>query len=289
MRGLTAGLGVALLLAGGALGAWSDGERATPRPRPGPAALLGGFSALAVQVLTIRADAAAERGDTAEALVQLDLVLELEPQLVRGADWIAHVIGVNMAALEPDPDAAFALSLEGLRAHDRCVDANPGNAKALTYRGEYVMLRFATARDRAERFAAAFRTTPYLVAIRDFRAALALAPDDVAALDGLGVAAMYAARDELLAAAALDDPGGRCRAYLAEAHSAFEATLARYREAGVELETKEWADALVTTLTEVLDAPPEARGAAYAAFWERFGGPSGLPGLPAPEDLRGAR
>ena len=80
MRVLT-GVGAVILLAsGGALGAMADGMRETPRTPPGPASLLGGFSALAVQVLSIRADAAAARGDPAEALLQLDMILELEPQ-----------------------------------------------------------------------------------------------------------------------------------------------------------------------------------------------------------------
>ena len=59
---------VVLLASGGALGALADDLRETPRTPPGPASLLGGFSALAVQVLTIRADAATDRQDPAEAL-----------------------------------------------------------------------------------------------------------------------------------------------------------------------------------------------------------------------------
>jgi len=279
MRAL-AGVGAVILLAGGgALGALSDGMRETPRTPPGPASLLGGFSALAVQVLSIRADAAVSRGDPAEALLQLDMIFELEPQLVRGAGWIAHEIGVNMAGDEPDPGAALALVLEGLRVHDRCVAANPGNVDAIVQRGNYVLQRFASRGDRSAGFVAAMGRSPYEAALVDFRRALEMEPGDVGVLDGLALAALYAGRDALLEA---DIP--RALARLAEARVAFETALAKYRAEGLEsVPTKEWALALTIALEEVLTAPGPERGVLYDAFYDEFGGPDGLPGLPRPE------
>jgi len=271
---------VILLAAGGALGALSDRTRETPRTPPGPASLLGGFSALAVQVLSIRADAAAARHDPAEALLQLDMILELEPQLVRGADWIAHEIGVNMAGDEPDPLAAFGLVLEGLRVQDRCVAANPGDVRAIVQRGNYVLRRFAAQPGRAEGFAEATGQSPYEAALDDFRTALEMAPGDLEILDGIGVAALYTARDALRAGDAT-----QCTAFLAEARGAFETSLARYRAEGLDsVPNKEWALSLTIALEGVLAAPEAEREARYRTFYGEFGGPSGLPGLPEPGD-----
>jgi tetratricopeptide (TPR) repeat protein len=272
------GLAAFLLLgAGGALGAWSDAFRETPRPPPGPASLLGGFSALAVQVLTIRADAAAARGDHAEALLQLDLILELEPQLVRGADWIAHEVGVNMAGEEPDAGAQFGLVVEGLRVHDRCVASNPGDPDAIIQRGNYVLRRFAARGDRAERFRLETGSTPYEAALVDFRAALEIEPDDLEILDGIGVAALYAGRDQLIAG---DDEAAVTA--LREAENAFSVSLERYHAEGLAVPSKEWALSLTTELLATLTGPAEERDARYRTFYESFGGPDGLPGLPPP-------
>jgi hypothetical protein len=279
MRAL-AGLGAVILLAsGGALGALSDRIRETPRTPPGVASLLGGFSALAVQVLSIRADAATARGDPAEALLQLDMILELEPQLIRGADWIAHEIGVNMAGEEPDPVASFGLVLEGLRVQDRCVEANPGDVDAILQRGNYVLRRFAARAHRAAAFFEATGRSPYEAALDDFRLALEMVPGDVEVLDGIGVAALYAGRDALHA-----DDLPQVRTLLAEARSAFETSLAHYRSEGLEsVPTKEWALDLTITLETVLAAPAAEQPALYREFYDRFGGPNGLPGLPEPE------
>jgi tetratricopeptide (TPR) repeat protein len=266
-----------LLGAGGALGAWSDAQRETPRPPPGPASLLGGFSALAVQVLTIRADAAADRGDHAEALLQLDLIHELEPQLVRGADWIAHEIGVNMAGEEPDEGARFGLVVEGLRVHDRCIEANPGDPDALIQRGNYVLRRFAAQPGRTRRFARTFGRSPYEAALDDFRAALAIVPDDLETLDGIGVAALYAGRDHLIGG---DRAASEER--LAEAEAAFAESLARYQAEGLAVPSKEWALALTRALRGVLALPAGQQEAAYEDFFGIYGGPEGLPGLPEP-------
>ena len=282
MRAL-AGVGAVILLAaGGAVGSFSDGLRETPRTPPGPASLLGGFSALAVQVLSIRADAATARGDPAEALLQLDMILELEPQLIRGADWIAHEIGVNMAGNEPDPQAAFGLVLEGLRVQDRCVATNPTDVDAYLQRGNYVLRRFASSAERAAGFAATMGISPYQAALVDFRRAHRMEPEDLDALDGLGVAALYAGRDALIEADTLGT-----LTLLGEARAAFERALAGYRAEGLaSMPAKEWALALTITLEEVLTAPEAERRARYRTFYEEFGGPNGLPGLPRPETPR---
>ena len=269
-----------LMGAGGALGAWSDSHRETPRPPPGPASLLGGFSALAVQVLTIRADTAAARGDHAEALLQLDMIQELEPQLIRGADWIAHEVGVNMAGEEPDADARWGLVVEGLRVHDRCIASNPRDVDAINQRGNYVLRRFAAQGNRATRFREAFGRSPYEVALDDFRRALDLLPDELETLDGIGVAALYAGRDELSAG---DIPASLT--LVREAEAAFAESLSRYNAEGLAVPSKEWALALTRELVEVLSGPAAARDARYREFYAAFGGPDGLPGLPAPDDL----
>lgn len=267
---------ILLMGAGGALGAWSDSHRETPRPPPGPASLLGGFSALAVQVLTIRADTASSQGDHAEALLQLDMIQELEPQLIRGADWIAHEVGVNMAGEEPDSDAQWGLVVEGLRVHDRCIASNPGDVEAIIQRGNYVLRRFAAQGERATRFRQSFARSPYEAALEDFRWALELQPDDLETLDGIGVAALYAGRDELIAG---DIPASLT--LLGEAEAAFSESLDRYQAEGLAVPSKEWALALTRELLEVLSGPEAERDARYREFYDAFGGPDGLPGLPA--------
>src|SRR5437867_1494215 len=84
-----------------ALGAWagraSDAARATPRAAPGAASLLGGFTALAVQVLWMRADQAVTEHREDDALLAFAAIEELEPQLVASGDFIARSIGFNLA------------------------------------------------------------------------------------------------------------------------------------------------------------------------------------------------
>ena len=46
---------------------------------------------------------------------------------------------------------------------------------------------------------------------------------------------------------------------------------------------KEWALALTIDLQAALSAPEPERSDRYREFFDRYGGPDGLPGLPEPE------
>ena len=60
--------------------------------------------------------------------------------------------------------------------------------------------------------------------------------------------------------------------------------LAEYRAQGMtELPSKEWALGLTVALQAVLQAPESERADRYRAFFEEYGGPEGLPGLPEPK------
>ncbi len=269
---------VALALAGGLTVREADAIRATPRAPPGPASVLGGLSALAVQISWIRADDALRRGDHAEGLLHLDLIHTLEPHLVAGAGSIAHRIGVEVAGETPDPETRWGLVREGLAVLDRTVAQNPGLAEALTTRGTYTLQRFTLPPARIARFTREIGHSPYEAALEDFRTAVALEPEDLGALDGLGAAALYAGRDQFIAG----EPETAAER-LAEAIHAFRVSLDIYRAGGLEeMDSKQWALAATEGLHHVCTVAAVDRATVYRRYWDRFGGPQGLPGLPPP-------
>jgi len=274
---LTLPLALVLLGGGGLLGQQSDALRETPRPPPGAASLLGGLSSLAVHAAWLRADAAIARNDAAAALVQLDLIGRLEPQLVGGADLIADRIGGTLAGDEPDPARRYGLARAGLEVLDRAVEANPGLAPPLANRGWYHLLRIATNPDRARRFVDDEKRTPHAAALDDFRAAIALAPDELDALDGGAIAAYY----EAIGVLRRGDEGGAA-ALADEAATLHAIGLALYRSRGVAPETKEYNERAARGLADVLSAPSAEREQRYREYYDEFGGPDGIPALPPP-------
>ncbi len=274
---LTLPIALLLLAGGGALGQQSDALRDTPRPPPGAASLLGGLSSLAVHAAWLRADAAIARNDAAGALVQLDMIRRLEPQLVGGADLIADRIGGTLAGDEPDPARRYGLARAGLDVHDSAVEHNPGLATPLANRGWYYLLRIAGDADRARRFVEEEKRTPHAAALEDFRAAISMSPDDLDALDGAAIAAFYDAIGALR-----DGDVGTASALILESAQLHDRGLTLYRREGVAPESKVFNSRAARGLASVLSAPPAEHGRRYRDYYEEFGGSDGIPGLPPP-------
>ena len=134
-------LALPLLAAAALLGRLSDDRRATPRAPSGPASLLGGFTAIAVQVLWLRADAAVMSGREDDAILAFNAVTELEPQLVSSNEYVARMFGFNLADGHADPAVRWSLGREGWRVLCRTVENNPGEARAFAARGSYALNR----------------------------------------------------------------------------------------------------------------------------------------------------
>src|SRR6185295_3332967 len=106
-------LAVPLLAVAAVAGRESDARCATPRTPPGAASLLGGFTALAVQVLWMRADQAVAEFREDDAQLAFAAINELEPQLVTSGDFIARALGYDLAEDHKDPAVRWALGREG--------------------------------------------------------------------------------------------------------------------------------------------------------------------------------
>ena len=90
-------LALPLLAVAVVAGRASDAARATPRTEPGLPSLLGGFTAIAVQVLWMRADEAVSQFREDDAQIAFAAINELEPQLVSSGDYIARSLGYDLA------------------------------------------------------------------------------------------------------------------------------------------------------------------------------------------------
>ena len=290
------GVGAGLIVLGLALGRAAENRRGTPRPPPGPETFLGGLSALGAQASWIRADAAARRGDVEEALLHLDAVSRLEPQMTGGADHVAGLIGGTMAGDEPDPARRVGLALQGLAVLDRAVDANPGDARPLTNRARYLMRRLSNDAERARAFAEARGEPVELAALRDCEAALRAgrprrgeplnaqgdALRDLDALDWGALAAFFGGIGRLRDGA--PDEAARLAARAAELHAR---SLAVYEARGLGAagtESKRFALAASRGLADALSAPETERAARYRAYHAEFGGETGVPALPPPPE-----
>src|SRR5207244_1320057 len=108
-------LAPALLAAGGLCALESDAMRATPRAEPGVASLLGGFTAIAVQILWMQADQAVTEHREDDALLAFSAIAELEPQLVSSGAYIARALGFDLAEGHAEPAVRWALAREGWR------------------------------------------------------------------------------------------------------------------------------------------------------------------------------
>lgn len=138
-----------LVVLGGVASSASDAARTTPRATPGAASLLGGFTAIAVQVLWLRADQAVMERREADAQIAFAAINELEPELISSSNFIATALGFNLADGHKDPAVRWALAKEGWRVLSRTIEKSPGEARAYEARGRYALLRLA--RDNAMR------------------------------------------------------------------------------------------------------------------------------------------
>src|SRR5436190_8995978 len=178
------------LLAAGALCAMeSDALRPAPRAAPGVASLLGGFTAIAVQVLWMRADQAVSEHREDDALLAFSAIAELEPQLVSSGAYIGRALGFDLAEGHADPAVKWALVHEGWRVLLRTVERNPGDPRAHAARGLYAINRLA--RDPAMRAAFVRDVDPagaLAWALRDYEIALAARPQWREPWDGVAIA-----------------------------------------------------------------------------------------------------
>lgn len=195
-----------LLLAGAWTGALSDELRATPRPPPGPAAALGGFSAVAVQVLWMRGDAALRGNRLPEALYYFRAIETLEPQMVAASSYFADEVGRNMADREPDDQARAALGMLAVGILDRAVRQNPDVAAARTARGAFLGTRIARDDAQAKRFLEQRGVAPFTAARDDYRKAAQLDPSSIEAHEGLFICSFECAVRQFVAAFTDGDP-----------------------------------------------------------------------------------
>jgi len=261
-------------------GARSDATRATPRAAPGAASLLGGFTALAVQVLWMRADQAVSEFREDDAQIAFAAINELEPQLVSSGDFIARSLGYDLAEDHKEPAVRWALAREGWRVLCRTVALNPGDARAFSARGRYALLRLSVDPPMREGFAKEIdRAGAAAAALRDFEEARRLRPQWREPWDGVGLASTACARD----AFSRGDFAAAAKLYRG-AHDAFRhvvGLLAKEIEPTLVGNREMTADsaALASALADVCDAPPAERAARVADVRRRFEG-ANVPELP---------
>src|SRR6185436_7919155 len=100
------------------------------------------FTALAVQVLWMRADQAVAEFREDDAVVAFATINEMEPNLISSSDFIARSLGYDLADGHKEPAVRWALVREGWRVLVRTVERNPGEARAWSARGRYALIRF---------------------------------------------------------------------------------------------------------------------------------------------------
>jgi hypothetical protein len=266
-------LAAAALLAGGAFVARaSDAMRTAPRAPPGPASMLGGFTALAVQVLWMRADQAVIDLREDDAQLAFATIAELEPQLVSSSDYIARALGFDLAEGHRDPAARWALGREGWRVLCRTVERNPGEARAYEARGRYALLRMHHDPSMRAGFVRDVDPAgPLEWARRDYEEALRLRPQWNELWNGVGMSSMGRAKQvyeqgDVTRAAALYRRA-------AEAFAHVTASLAG-ETAGSVVEFRDNAEraaAFAAAMADVCGLPPAERAARIAELRRVFG------------------
>lgn len=271
----------AVLLAGSAaLGRSSDERRAAPRAAPGAASLLGGFTAIAVQVLWMRADQAVFDHREDDALVAFAAINELEPQLVSAGQFIASAIGFTLAAGHEDPALRWAMGREGWRVLCRTVGHNPAEARAYGARARYALLRLSGDPPMRAGFVREIdKAGPLEAAIRDAEEALRLRPQWLEPRQLLALASMGRGREHL-AAGEFAEAARR----FGRAAEALLDVAATWRAAGGEeladsAATNEENAALARALVHVCGLPPGERAREYEDL-RRTAGAAMLPDLP---------
>jgi len=269
-----------LLAVAAVAGEKSDAARATPRAAPGPASLLGGFTAIAVQVLWLRADEAVSDFREDDAQIAFAAINELEPQLVSSGDFIARSLGYDLAEDHKDPAVRWALGREGWRVLCRTVERNPGEARAYSARGRYALLRLSTDPPMRAGFVKDIDAKgPLAHAREDFEEALRLRPKWREPWDGVGLASMGCAGEAFTRGEFADAATLYRRAREAFRHvvgmlsGEVDPALVGSREMTAD------SAALAAALADVCDAPPETRAQRLADVGRRFEG-ARLPELP---------
>ena len=265
-----------LLAAGAFASEASDACRATPRPSAGLSSVLGGFTAIAAQVVWFRADEATLAQDEDRALTLLRTLVDLEPHVVSASRQAAQEIGWNMVQGRSDPATRWSLAAEAVRILSDCVRRNPGSAEALRNRGRYL----TTYLMRDDALAAAYARTvdgrgAVATAFDDFGRALDLSPDDSDAAGGLartggrlGVEAVDAGRW----ADAVTPLRAAVRGWditLADIRVVLAEEIAAGGREADELARAEDGRAALAELLQVAEAPAADRDGLLAAFRQR--------------------
>jgi hypothetical protein len=115
----------------------------------GAGSALGGFSALAIQGLWIRADRALQAHREDEALLYLRAINDLAPHVVSAARYTAFEIGANLAEGRADFAVRWRLIREGLRTLDTAVAENPRSPDARANRALFLVIRVLRTPDTA--------------------------------------------------------------------------------------------------------------------------------------------
>jgi tetratricopeptide (TPR) repeat protein len=271
---------VPLLAAAALLGRESDDRRSTPRAAPGAASLLGGFTAIAVQVLWMRADQAVLDLREDDAQVAFAAISELEPQLVSSGDFIARALGFNLAEGHKDPAVRWSLAREGWRVLSRTVELNPGEARAFAARGRYALLRLNSDPAMKAGFARDVDAAgPLESARRDFEDAVRLRPQWIEPWHGAAIASLGRGVEHVAAGRFAD-----AAACLRRADEAFRRVAERWTEDGdprlaANIETAVGSGKLAGALAEICALPAEERAAQYEEF-RRLVPEARLPDLP---------
>lgn len=269
-----------LLAAAAFAGRESDARRPTPRAAPGASSLLGGFTAIAVQVLWMRADQAVLDLREDDAQVAFAAISELEPQLVSSGDYIARALGFTLAEGHKDPAVRWSFGREGWRVLTRTVALNPGEARAYAARGRYALLRLA--RDppmRAGFVREIDAKAPLESARRDYEEAVRLRPQWLEPWHGTALASMGRALEHL--GAGRFDEAAAC---LRRAEETFRHVAQRWTADGdpalaANVEAATESAELAGALAEICSLPPAERARQYGDLRSHVPG-AGLPDLP---------
>jgi len=269
------------LLAGAAFaGRASDARRATPRAPAGAASLLGGFTAIAVQVLWLRADAAVMEGREDDALLAFTAITELEPQLISSNEYVARMFGFNIADGHADPAVRWSLGREGWRVLCRTVEHNPGEARAFAARGGYALRRLdGDPSMRAGFLREVDREGPLARACDDYDRAAELRPQWTEPWHGTAIASQRRGL-ELLMEGRYDEASAR----LARSRDAFDHVADVWRKDG-DPALAPWIDLaeqngrLAASLARICALPAADRARAYDELRREAAG-ANLPDLP---------
>ncbi len=253
-----------LLIGAAILGRESDDRRTTQRAAPGAASLLGGFTAIAVQVLWMRADQAVMDQREDDAQVAFAAISELEPQLVSSGDFIARALGFNLAEGHTDPAVRWSFGREGWRVLSRTVDLNPGEARAHAARGRYALLRLNSDPSMKAGFVRDVDAAgPLESARRDFDEAVRLRPQWIEPWHGTAIASLGRGVEHLGAGRF-----GDAAACLRRAEEAFRRVAERWTEDGdprlaANIETATGSGKLAAALAEICALPDDERATQY--------------------------